>query len=289
LKQVRVALRERIALVRRDAPNRLDPATFAATRADWERRRAAHAAELARMSRALLVAFPPLSPRAVVLLDVGEHTLSTFVDEQLDALPARLSAYDVLGGIDIRRLLRALAFDPGERRLAELGPPQKTKQINKRGRTLKITTALLVQGSCGISKPFGEEEKLAHYLATGESMKLLRRLEADAKSLYALYQYGRLHGAVRLRWGFVDERIPAPWVQRDESTLYELKKSALAMGVALEVIVGSAPGWSEPWSRARTAYVEEEVDGWRTWLVDVHGGVIDDDDVQSARLSAALH
>jgi hypothetical protein len=35
--------------------------------------------------------------------------------------------------------------------------------------------------------------------------------------------------------------------------------------------------------------VEEEVDGWRTWLVDEDGGVIDDDDVQSARLSAALH
>jgi hypothetical protein len=70
-------------------------------------------------------------------------------------------------------LLRALAFDLGERRLAELGPRQKTKQINKRGRTLKITTALLVQGSCGISKPFGEEEKLAHYLATDESTKLL--------------------------------------------------------------------------------------------------------------------
>jgi hypothetical protein len=94
---------------------------------------------------------------------------------------------------------------------------------------------------------------------------------------------------VRLRWGFVDERIAAPWVQRDESTLYELKKSAHAMGVPLEVIVGNAPGWSEPWSRARTAYVEEEVDGWRTWLVDEDGGVIDDDDVQSARLSAALH
>ena len=140
-----------------------------------------------------------------------------------------------------------------------------------------------------IAKPFGEEEKLAQYLATGDSMKLLRRLEADAKSLYALYQYGRLHGAVRLRWGFVDEFIPAPWVQRDESTLYELKKSARAMGVPLEVVVGSAPGWSEPWSRARTAYVEDEADGWRTWLVDEDGGVIHDDDVQSARLSAALH
>jgi hypothetical protein len=61
------------------------------------------------------------------------------------------------------------------------------------------------------------------------------------------------------------------------------------MGVPLEAIVGSAPGWSEPWSRSRTVYVEEEVDGWRSWLVDEDGGVIDDDDVQSARLSAALH
>jgi hypothetical protein len=45
---------------------------------------------------------------------------------------------------------------------------------------------------------------------------LHRRLEADAKALLALYQYGRLHGAVRLRWGFLDEMIPAPWVHRDE-------------------------------------------------------------------------
>jgi hypothetical protein len=67
-----------------------------------------------------------------------------------------------------------------------------------------------VQGSCQISKAFGQDGKLAHYLATGESTKLVRRLEADAKSLYALYEYGRLHGGVLLRWGFLDELIPAP-------------------------------------------------------------------------------
>ena len=54
----------------------------------------------------------------------------------------------------VRALLRALEFEPGERRLAELGPPQKTMQIDRRGRTLRITTSLLIQGSCGISRPF---------------------------------------------------------------------------------------------------------------------------------------
>lgn len=53
------------------------------------------------------------------------------------------------------------------------------------------------------------------------------RLEADAKSLFALYEYGRLHVAVRLRWGFLDEMLAAPWVHRDEPTLYKLKKQAL--------------------------------------------------------------
>ena len=57
-------------------------------------------------------------------------------------------------------------------------------------------------------------------------MKLRRRLEADAKSLLALNQYGRLHGAVRLRWGFLDEMLPAPWVHRDEPMLHDLMKQA---------------------------------------------------------------
>jgi hypothetical protein len=241
------------------------------------------------MSRALVVAFPSASPRAVALLDVGEQTISTFVVEQVDALRARLSAYDILGGVDIRATLRAVGFEAGERRLAELGPPQKTKQLSKRGRTLKITTALLVQGSCGITKPFGDDGKLAQYVAMGDITKLVRRLEADAKSLHALYEYGRLHGAVRLRWGVLDERIPAPWVHRDEPMLHDLKKSALALSIPLEVIVGNAPGWSEPWAGARLAYVEQEPNGWRDWLLDEDDQVIQESDVQRARLSAAVH
>jgi hypothetical protein len=125
---------------------------------------------------------------------------------------------------------------------------------------------------------------MREYLRSGAHTKLRRRLEADAKSLYALYQYGRLHGCVRLRWGFLDEMLPAPWVHRDESTLYHLLKEAHARRLALEVVVGSAPGWADPWARARRAFVA--TDAWHSpsLLADEQGYEIPRADVQLARL-----
>jgi hypothetical protein len=238
------------------------------------------------MRRVLLHAFPAKQPRALALVDVERRSVATFLDDELAHAIARLSDYEIIGAVNVRTLLRTLAVDPGDRRLAELGPPQKTLQINRRGRTLTITTELLVQGACGISRPFGDERTLRDYLRDGAVGRFRRRLEADAKALYALYQYGRLHGSVRLRWGFLDEMLPAPWVHRDESTLYHLLKEAHEGGVPLEVVVGSAPGWKDPWSRAQRAHVA--IDAWQTpsVLVDEQGYEIPGADVQAARLRA---
>ncbi len=76
-----------------------------------------------------------------------------------------------------------------------------------------------------------------------------------------------------------------PWVHPDEPRLYGLKRSALAKNVPLEVVYGSAPGWTEPWSRLRLAFVEKDPSGWRMWLVDEDSCPNDDADVQRARLS----
>ena len=284
LQSARKAVRARLETARRHAAMRPDPAVIEARIKMAERERAARGLELAKLRRVLLVAFPAKKPGAVTLLDVNQHEIETLVDHEIGALPERLAAFDIIGAMDVRVLLRTIGFDPGERRLAELGPPQKRKKLNKSGRTLKITTALLVRGSCGISRPFGDVEKFDAYLRAGQHTKLRRRLEADAKSLYALYQYGRLHGAVRLRWGFLDERIPAPWVHRDEPKLYNLKEAALETRVPLEVVVGTAPGWEDPWSRARLVRVEKDQSGWYTWLAD-ELGVVDEAEIQLARLS----
>jgi hypothetical protein len=284
LPAARKAVRERLALVRRWASMGPDPAVIEANLRAAQERRAAHAAELSALRRVIVHAFPAADPRAVVLLDVGERSLATFIGEEIAAAKARLDAFDVIAAVDVRALLRALGYDPGARRLAELGPPRKTKKLNARGRTLKITTTMLVQGSCGISRPFGDHEKLGEYLRRGQLPQLRRRLEADAKSLFALYQYGRLHGAVRLRWGFLDERIPAPWVHHDEATLYALMRRAAELDAPIEVVAGGAPAWSEPWSRARRCSVRREPGGYRYWMVDDSGFLVDQAEVQLARL-----
>jgi hypothetical protein len=284
LRSARQAVRERIESARRGARQRIDPAVAEANRKHFERKRKAHAEELARMRRVLIHALPAGKPKAVALVDVARREIATFVGDEIGKVTRLLAGYEIIAAVGVRALLRALDFDPGERRLGELGPPQKTKRLNRAGRTLKITTSLLVQGSCGIARPFGDEKKLLEYLCEGKHAQLRRRLEADAKSLFALYQYGRLHGSVRLRWGFLDERIPAPWVHRDEPTLYELKRQALDLGVPIEVVAGSAPGWTDPWSRVRRMYVKSEEGGWRSWIVDEDGYLIDEDEIQLARL-----
>ncbi len=50
---------------------------------------------------------------------------------------------DILGAVEVRGLLHALGFDPGERRLAELSPPQKSRQLNKRRRPRRGVEGLL--------------------------------------------------------------------------------------------------------------------------------------------------
>ena len=283
----RKAVRKRIETQRKYASRRADPAVIRAKSKAAERRRAAHAEQLAAMRRVLLYGFPRSAPVAVALLDVGEQSIETLVGAELEAIAPRLADFDIIGAIEVRSLLRSLAFDPGDRRLAELGPPQKTKQLNKRGRTLKITTELLIQGSCGVSRPFGDEKKLESYLQNEQLGRARRRLESSVKSLFALYEYGRLHGTVRLRWGFLDERIPAPWVHRDEPTLYGLKQSAIEAGRSLEVVVGSSPGWVEPWTRGQMVFVKPDARGWRPLLIDERGRLVDDADVQLARLATA--
>jgi hypothetical protein len=286
VRSAREAVRNRVSDIWRWAATRPDTVALEAHRQRIERDRTAHARELAAMRRVLVHAFPATRPRAVALVDVGAREVTTFLGDEIRPALRRLSEYDIIGAVSVRALLRELGVDPGERRLAELGPPQKTLQLNRRGRTLRITTALLVQGSCGISRPFGDEPTMREYLRSRAHTKLRRRLEADAKSLYALYQYGRLHACVRLRWGFLDEMLPAPWVHRNESTLYHLLKEAHERRLALEVVVGSAPGWADPWARARRAVVA--TDAWHSpsLLADEQGYEIPRADVQLARLLA---
>lgn len=286
---IRKAVREQIRALRNRAVGDPVPGAVEERIREAEQRREARARKLSRMSRALLVGFPAEAPRALTILDVERRELTTYLDRDLETARERLADFDILGAVEIRPLLRTLGFQDPEKRLAELGPPQKTRKLGRSGRTLKVTTTLLVQASCGIRRPFGEPEKLAEYLETGDHAKLRRRLEADAKSLHALYQYGRLHGAVRLRWRSLDEFLPAPWVHHDEKRLYHQKETAFQLGVPLRVVAGSSPDWENPWSRSKLVEAKKDPSGRSIWLVDEFGFVVDDAEIQAARLAMRVH
>jgi len=248
-----------------------------------ERRRQAR--EAAALRRALLRAVPePEHPQAIALLDVSARSIRTFIGDAIAAIPEALSGFDLLVGLQIRDTLHGLCPDPDRWRLVDLRPPQKSRRINRAGRTLKITPELLIWGTTGIRRPLGDPDEVAQSLARGEAGKLARRLESDAKALYAFYCYGVLHHGVRLRWGFLDEILRVDWVLPGDPHLYDILDRARQAGVPVDVVVGSAPGWADPWSRARRV----EVVNIEPWVVTVRQGtetgLIDRREIQAARM-----
>ncbi len=248
-----------------------------------ERRR--QASEASALRRAVLRAVPVHgNPQALALLDVGAHSTRTFIGDAIAAVQDALSGFDLLVGLQIRETLRGLRLDPDRWRLVDLKPPQKSRRINRAGRTVKITLELLIWSTAGIERPLGDPDKVVGYLARGEAGKLARRLESDVKALYAFYRYGVLHRGVRLRWGFLDEILGVDWAVPGDSHLYDILNRARQVGAAVDIVVGSAPGWADPWSRARRV----EVVNIEPWVVTVRQGTakvpIDRREIQAVRM-----
>ncbi len=197
------------------------------------------------------------APVAATVLDVEARSLRTLVGGDLEELPELLAGFNLLAGLSLRAALVTLGLDPDRWRLVELAPPRKTRKLDRSGRTLMITSELLITATTGISRPLADPAKVAEYLRSGNTTRLTRRLESDAKALFAFYRYGVLHRAVRLRWGFIDDEMRVDWAQPGDHSLYDILRRCKEMGQQAEVVLGSAPGWGEPWSRARPAWVEE--------------------------------
>lgn len=155
----------------------------------------------------------------------------------------------------MRETLAVLGLDPLEFRVFELRPPRKGLRLNRAGKTLRVTPEMVIASSTGIAHPLADPVRVGRYVAEGDVRKLARRAESDVKALYAYYRYGVLHGQVRLDWGFVHEAFGVDWRLADDESLGTLLRRALAEGRAVDVVTGSSPGWSDPWSRSRRCLV----------------------------------
>ena len=225
--------------------------------------------EAARLRRAVLRVVPARGNiQAASLLDVGTRTIKTMIGEELADLPTLLDASDIVAGIAVRDALVVLGLDADRWRLVDLGPPQKTITINRRGRTLRLTDELILRSTTRISRPLGDPARIAAYLARGERGRLTRRLESDVKALHALYRFGVLHRSVRVRWGFLDEMIAVrDWAHPGDLSVYAVLRRAAELRAPVDIVTGSAPGWADPWARARRVRVTVLFDQQRIVLV----------------------
>ncbi len=211
----------------------------------------------AGLRRALLHVFPAKgAAAAATLLDINSRVIETFAGDRIHELPAKLEAFDLVAALYVRETLLTVGVSDADRfRLVDLKPPQKTRRLNRQGRTLTITPELLITSTTGTSHPLGDPAKMAAYLAAGDSTKLARRLESDVKALFAFYHYGVMHHCVRLRWGFLNDTLPVDWAVPGDPSLYETLNEYAVTHPRVQIVWGSAPGWSDPWSRARCANI----------------------------------
>ncbi len=260
--------------------------------AAWKARHAAEEAareaKAQTLRRAVLRVLPsPADPRAVAVLDVERHSIRTFIGGKVAEVACVLAEYDVLVGLGVRDDLHGLHLDEGRWTIVDLRPPRKSTTINKSGRKLQITPEMLITATVGISRPLADPDKIRGYLEGGEEGKLDRRLQSDVKALYAFYQYGRIQNFVRLRWGFLDDILGVEWALPGEPSLYATLERARDQGKPIDLVMRSAPGWSDPWSRAwRVRVVRYEV--WALTVDDGRSEVpVDRREIQAVRIAEA--
>jgi hypothetical protein len=201
--------------------------------------------------RCIAYVFPEIEPKILCLINESSRDIRSYhLPESLAAGIEAIKQFSTVVGLNPKHILASLGFAWEGFSLVDLSQHAKSKTINKSGRKIKITTDLLITSSCGISRPFGDSEKMHEYIKNGQTSKLKARAEANAKSLFWFHHYARLHGHAFLRWGFLQEDVETRFVSWSNRSLRSVIYSAIEQKLALEVVRGSAPGWENPWARA---------------------------------------
>jgi hypothetical protein len=149
VRSARTAVRDRIGNLRRWAAMRPDPAALKAHQARIERERAEHGQQLTRLRRVLLHAFPASKPEAVVLLDVDDRAIETYIDDEIAEVVARLAdGRDDAVSPALVSNLESTVSDPREMLSAEVAAGRPTLEtpsivavIQAGRRSIKLQTA----------------------------------------------------------------------------------------------------------------------------------------------------
>ena len=225
-------------------------------------------------------------PRAAAVIEVGTREQRLFIGEQFADLPDHLRGFDFLAGVDIRPSLRSVGLDPDCWWLAELRPTQRTFRPGDR-QAVAVSLQAVVHATVGRRSVPGDPEVWRPLVRARSTTRLVARLEEEAQALFALYEYGALHGGVRVRRRPGERLLPVAWSLRGDPDFVSLVSTSIRHWVPLEIVVGLPAGLADPWPAAFTATIVERD---RDMLFVREGEdvrALDPADIHAVRLSRA--
>ena len=195
-------------------------------------------------------------PRAAAVIDAGTRAQRLFLGESMGDLPAHLDAFDFLAGVDLRPSLRSVGLDPDRWWLAELRPTQHTFRPSNQ-RPVAVSLSTIVHATTGRSGIPVDAAAWNRLLAARSASRLASRLETEAQALFAFYQFGALHGGVRVRRRPDERLLPVAWSMRGDPDFEAFVSTSVKHRVPIEIVVGSPTGLADPWAGASTVTIVE--------------------------------
>ena len=214
-----------------------------------------------------------------VTLDPDRRQFAYFVDPA--SLADWLGYMDLILGLDPLNDLARIGFAPSENTVLDLTPPFNYHWL-KGGGMKEFSAKDVIRMTLGLPRPLENQQKLRQYFyVRGKKTLAIKRLKGDVKTLWNFYEYGRLHGFVRLRWRYLNELYAVSWNPGRQPLIEEILDAACDAEKAVDVVFGAPPSWDEPWNgcfrcnvmaRNEAMFVLQRTDNGRSgpiWVGDI--------------------
>jgi hypothetical protein len=222
--------------------------------------------------------------QGAAIVDVERRTIRTFANQRSAAagstggasdaagrafiadIASELAAYDLLAGVDLRASLRALGLDPERWWLAELRPTARTHSPAE-GKPIPVTLDGCIRATTRARLKLTDkagwsllaERPAKARVGARVDTRLEARLEEEARTLFAFYQYGALHGGVRVRNRPGDTcLLPVWWSMVADPDLHGIVRAAERWWSPFDIVLGSPPDLDDPWKGARRLDIVED-------------------------------
>ncbi len=227
-------------------------------------------AQASQIRRALLHIVPPgQQARAAAVIELSRSVsekreqapasdVQVFAADNLLKLADRLEDFDFLAGVDLRISLRAMGLDPERWLLAELRPVQRTFRPAEQS-AVPVALPAVVQATTGVARVPADAATWGRLLDPKRLHDVAGRLATEAHALRLLYEYGALHGGVRVRTRPGDRLLPVEWGLAGDPDVHSVLDAAMRACASVDLVIHAPRNLADSWKHAVQADIADRV------------------------------